>query len=296
MRAFWILALIQLSLTLTAAEFSVSSDEQKILEFTNKEREKEGAPALKMNEKLFQAARDHSRNMARQQILSHGLDGKQAWDRVSKTGYKYTAVAENVAFNQKSPKGVVTSWMNSPGHRENILNKQYTEIGIGIAKDEDGKPYYTQVFARPAKKGAPEMNETPEPIAQSSDDATLADLKQQLENLERKVNEPPHAGTEPERTAQPGVTVLTSATFTIHNQSDKAAIITLPSGSTSQLGVDARGTYKITAVGAAPVFSVSVGKQTQRVTMKDRASYKLEIEDGKLELWMKAAPVELAGE
>src|SRR4051812_676927 len=129
MRAFWILPLCYLCSALTAAEFSISPDEQKILELTNKEREKAGAPALKPSEKLFQAARGHSKNMARQNTLSHELDGKQVWDRVEKTGYKFTTVAENVAYNQSSPKAVLKSWMESPGHRENILNKKSTEIG-----------------------------------------------------------------------------------------------------------------------------------------------------------------------
>jgi hypothetical protein len=282
--------LLQISAFAAAADFVIAADEQAVLDHTNKEREKAGLKLFAPNAKLFQAAREHSKNMARQQILAHELDGKQAWDRVGKTGYKFNAVAENVAFNQKSPKAAVMSWMASTGHRENILNKNYTEIGIGIVKDDNGEPYYTQVFARPAKKNAPEPTGVETPVAipeNTSDSETLADLKQQIEELKREANVPHPETIEIKKPTSESVPEFMSATFTVHNQSGKTAVVTLPSGSTSNLINGARGTYKITAVGATPTFSIAVGKQSQRLAIKDGSAYKLELEDGQLNVWAK---------
>jgi hypothetical protein len=151
------LSLAALSPAILAAEtqpFSISEKEQAVIDATNAERAKTGAPELKPNPLLMQAARQHSENMARQKTLSHVLDGKGAEDRIKELGYKYFAVAENVAWNQPDAPAVLKSWMNSPHHRDNILNKDVTEIGVGIADNAEGEPYYTQVFGRPRSAGA----------------------------------------------------------------------------------------------------------------------------------------------
>jgi uncharacterized protein YkwD len=74
------------------------------------------------------------------------LDDKKPADRVKDAGYKYAAVGENVAWNQKNPAQVVEAWMNSEGHRANILKKEYEEIGVAVAKNAKGEPYWVQVF------------------------------------------------------------------------------------------------------------------------------------------------------
>jgi hypothetical protein len=137
-----------------ADEFKLTDEEQAVLQATNAQREKDKLPALKANPQLALAAREHSEQMARMQVLGHTLDKKSPSDRVNETGYKYLSVGENVAANQPTPEAVVESWMNSPGHRANILNKHYTEIGVGIARAKHGEPYYTQVFGRPTSAGA----------------------------------------------------------------------------------------------------------------------------------------------
>src|SRR6185369_16837206 len=104
------------------------------------------------------------------------------------------------AFNQRTPKEVVKSWMDSPGHRENILNKKYTELGIGIAADKNGELYYTQVFARPAAGNtepiSPEIAEAPKEIVpersageSGEPAATLSDDSKQLAELKAAVDE-----------------------------------------------------------------------------------------------------------
>jgi uncharacterized protein YkwD len=129
--------------------FKPSEEEQAIIDATNKEREKQNLPPLKPNEKLTKAARTHSENMAKQSKLLHELDGKNPMHRIQAVGYVYAYFGENIAWNQRTPDELLTEWMKSPHHRENILKSVYTEIGIGIAKNCKGEPYYTQVFGRP---------------------------------------------------------------------------------------------------------------------------------------------------
>jgi uncharacterized protein YkwD len=127
----------------------LSADEQAVLDATNAERRKAGLGELRPSAKLFEVARRHSENMAKQDTLSHELDGKTMADRVKAAGYAYRAAGENVAFNQKTPTDAVAGWMASEGHRANILNGEFTEIGVGRATNADGKPYWTQVFGTP---------------------------------------------------------------------------------------------------------------------------------------------------
>jgi uncharacterized protein YkwD len=134
-------------------ELKLSKGEQNILDLTNKAREKEELPPLKPNALLCKAAREHSANMAKQGKLDHVLDDKNPADRVKETGYEWASVAENIAYGDDlTPAGAVDLWMNSPPHKKNILNKDYTEIGIGSARNDKGDVYYTQVFASPRKK------------------------------------------------------------------------------------------------------------------------------------------------
>jgi len=130
--------------------FTLDKEEQAILDLTNAERQKAGLTALKANEKLFQVARAHSANMARQEMLSHTLDSEGPDERLRKVGYASATWGENCAAGQRKPEEAVSSWMGSEGHRKNILSQQYSEIGIGIAVSEGGTRYYTQVFGKPA--------------------------------------------------------------------------------------------------------------------------------------------------
>jgi uncharacterized protein YkwD len=129
-------------------EIYLTSDEKALVRLTNAERSKEGLTALTINAKLMTAARNHSKNMARLNTMSHKLSGKGPAERVSAVGYNYRMVAENVAYNQRTIDAVIKSWMESPSHRANILNPNYKEIGVGIAYNKKKQPYYTQVFGR----------------------------------------------------------------------------------------------------------------------------------------------------
>ena len=126
----------------------------RVLELTNIERSKLGFSPLTLNTQLLNAAETHSQNMALQDFFSHtGKDGSSLGSRISATGYQFSAAAENIAAGSSTPEQVVSSWMNSSGHRANILNPNLKEIGIGyyFLADDTGSVnfnhYWTQVFA-----------------------------------------------------------------------------------------------------------------------------------------------------
>jgi uncharacterized protein (TIGR03000 family) len=134
----------------TKASEQLTGAEQEVLELTNQERDKAGLPRLRSHAKLARAAREHSANMARLGQLAHTLEGKGPAERLAELGYQSFGWGENVAGGQRTPQEALQSWMNSPGHRGNILSSDFTEIGVGIAGNNQGGFYFTQVFARPA--------------------------------------------------------------------------------------------------------------------------------------------------
>lgn len=127
---------------------------QDVIRLTNDERAKHKLPPVKEHALLSKVAQAHSDNMAGQKKMAHELDGKAPADRVKAAGYKYSAMSENVAEGHPNAAAVVAGWMASPGHRANVLDGNATEIGVGVASDADGRPYYTQVFGRPLTRVA----------------------------------------------------------------------------------------------------------------------------------------------
>lgn len=114
-------------------------------------RKKHSLAPLKVSPVLNTAAKDHAKNMAKQNKLDHVLDRKGPAERITKLGYNWTWCAENIAWNQRSVEQVMEGWMNSPGHRKNILSPSAEELGIGIVLSTKQEPYYCTVFAKPAK-------------------------------------------------------------------------------------------------------------------------------------------------
>jgi uncharacterized protein YkwD len=127
----------------------LTADEQRLLDLTNAARAESGLPALVVSRRLARAARLHSGNMAAKGQMSHDLDGQSFSDRIQQTGYTSRAGAENVAASQATPDEAIQSWLNSPGHRVNMLGSQFTQIGVGIGTAPNGTKYYTQVFGAP---------------------------------------------------------------------------------------------------------------------------------------------------
>lgn len=123
----------------------------EVVRLTNEQRTANGCPALKVSAALTRSSQGHSENMARQDNMAHELDGRSPFDRMTAAGYSYRMAAENIAAGQHTPQDVVTGWMNSPGHRANILNCSLTEIGVGVARNDASryKIYWTQNFGTP---------------------------------------------------------------------------------------------------------------------------------------------------
>lgn len=130
-------------------KFTLSDEEKELLELTNAERKKNDLPPLKPNPLLFETARAHSANMAKQGKMDHNLDDKTPYDRIKAGGYKYLYAGENIAYGTYTLKDIVKGWMDSKPHKENLLRELFTETGLGIVRDDKGVKWYTQVFGKP---------------------------------------------------------------------------------------------------------------------------------------------------
>ncbi len=149
-----------------AVHLAPSAMTQQILDLVNQQRANSGLAPLQWSVQLAYGAGVHSQNMASMApvvgpsaAMSHLLFGVNAptlGSRADLAGYDYRALGENVAFGYASASAVVDAWMNSPGHRANILSASFTQIGIAVAYSAQGLPYYTQFFGSPV---------TPAPIS-----------------------------------------------------------------------------------------------------------------------------------
>ncbi|KIL47975.1 CAP domain-containing protein [Jeotgalibacillus campisalis] len=122
----------------------VSDFEQQVVELTNAERSKEGLPALELDTELSKVADDKSLDMQQNQYFSHTSPTHGSpFDMMKAYGIQYSSAGENIAMGQGSPEEVVQAWMNSEGHRKNIMSSSFTHIGVGHV--ENGN-YWTQMF------------------------------------------------------------------------------------------------------------------------------------------------------
>ncbi|ALX48980.1 CAP domain-containing protein [Lentibacillus amyloliquefaciens] len=122
----------------------LSEFEQQVVELTNQEREAQGLEPLKIDTELSKVAREKSRDMAANNYFSHNSPNYGSpFDMMKEYGISYQTAGENIARGQTSPEQVVNGWMNSEGHRENILNENFTHIGVGYV--EQGN-HWTQQF------------------------------------------------------------------------------------------------------------------------------------------------------
>ena len=118
-----------------------ASTEQAVLEAINTVRAKAGCEPLKFNAKLMAAAKLHARNMAEKDFFGHtGKDGRGFAARIRNQGYKYRFAAENIAAGQPTVQRAVKAWLDSPGHRRNILNCKFRETGIAMVYQPDDRP------------------------------------------------------------------------------------------------------------------------------------------------------------
>ncbi|MFI5941468.1 CAP domain-containing protein [Streptomyces uncialis] len=121
----------------------------EVAALVNTERNANGCKDITTDARLNRAAEGHSRDMAERDYFDHtSPDGRGVGDRVTAAGYEWSAVGENIAMGQPTAVAVVEAWLDSPGHRANILNCEYTQMGLGV-DTSDGGPRWTQVFAAP---------------------------------------------------------------------------------------------------------------------------------------------------
>lgn len=128
----------------TETSSELSAFEQEVVTLTNAERAKQGLAALEIDTELSKVARVKSQDMKDNNYFDHTSPTYGSpFDMMKKFGISYTSAGENIAMGQQTPEEVVESWMNSQGHRENIMNSSFTHIGVGYV--ESGN-YWTQQF------------------------------------------------------------------------------------------------------------------------------------------------------
>ncbi|AGK98730.1 SafA/ExsA family spore coat assembly protein [Clostridium pasteurianum] len=124
--------------------------EAEVIRLVNIQRSKNGLQPLTTNWQVGRVARYKSQDMINKHYFSHTSPTYGSPFNMMETfGIKFSAAGENIAMGQRTPAEVVNAWMNSPGHRANILNPSYTQIGVGLAKDSNGTCYWTQMFIKP---------------------------------------------------------------------------------------------------------------------------------------------------
>lgn len=127
----------------------IKSLEAEVIRLVNIERTKAGIPALTSNDKISNVARIKSNDFIESNYFSHNSPTYGTpFEMLKSFGITFTAAAENIASGQGTAAQVMNSWMNSSGHRTNILNSTYNQIGVGVAKDSKGNMYWTQLFIK----------------------------------------------------------------------------------------------------------------------------------------------------
>jgi uncharacterized YkwD family protein len=137
-------------LTIPSANIQVSSYEQQVVDLCNAERTKNGLPPLSLNADLAHMAHVKAQDMRDKNYFDHNSPTYGSPFQMMKTfGISFSYAGENIAAGQPDPQSVVNSWMNSPGHRANILNRNYTRIGVGFVSGGTYRTYWVEEFIRP---------------------------------------------------------------------------------------------------------------------------------------------------
>ncbi len=132
------------SLNIPSLDSSVTAFEAEVVRLTNEARVQNKLKPLTVNWELSRIARYKSQDMVDKHYFSHTSPTYGSpFQMIKSFGLSYRAAAENIAYGQRTPKAVVDAWMNSSGHRANILNSAYTQIGVGYVANGN---YWTQMF------------------------------------------------------------------------------------------------------------------------------------------------------
>lgn len=132
------------AVTIPTLDTTVSSYEQKVIDLVNQIRVRNGLKKLTANWELSRVARYKSQDMKDKKYFSHTSPTYGSpFNMIKNFGISFKTAGENIAYGYSTPEAVVNSWMNSEGHRKNILNPNYTQIGVGYVASGH---YWTQMF------------------------------------------------------------------------------------------------------------------------------------------------------
>ncbi len=166
--------------------YATSVSQSGLLQATNQQRQNNGRGLLTLNSQLSQAAQAKANDMATRNYWSHNTpEGNAPWVFIAQTGYSYTQAGENLAYGFLTSDDTVTGWMNSPSHRDNLLNTAYLDVGFGFANNPDyqssgpetivvamyGTPQVKSATA-PAAPTKPPASTTPAPTITQSQKST----------------------------------------------------------------------------------------------------------------------------
>jgi uncharacterized protein YkwD len=117
---------------LAGPDLPASANREQVCELVNRVRSENGLPPMRLSARLSNVAQNHANDMYTQGYFSHKNPlGESSFDRMAKEGITYTNAGENIAKGQPTPQEVMKSWMNSPGHRANILSPKFLKLGVG---------------------------------------------------------------------------------------------------------------------------------------------------------------------
>lgn len=134
----------------TPTEQGSTNEATAILNLVNKERSKNGLNPLTLSQELTNVATIKAKDMRDKNYFSHNSPTYGSpFDMLQHFGIHYSYAGENIASGQQSPEQVMTDWMNSSGHRANILNKNYTQLGVGYVEGGNYGNEWVQLFLKP---------------------------------------------------------------------------------------------------------------------------------------------------
>ena len=165
-----LLFLVGIFLLPQIAYFS-SINEEKIIELTNQERIKNGLSIVTANQLLTKAAYEKGGAIIKTQSFKHTIDGRKFSTWIKESGYDYFYVGENLAIDFMTNEGVLKAWLESPTHKKNILNQNFTEIGVAVIEDKfqgSNTSLVVQIFGAPTTAAANIDNINNYPISDQS--------------------------------------------------------------------------------------------------------------------------------
>lgn len=205
--------------------YATSISISDLLAQTNAQRVGNAAGALSLNSQLDTAAQTKANDMVNRNYWSHVTpDGVQPWVFITNTGYQYSSAGENLAYGFSTSADTITGWMNSPPHRENLLNPAFTEVGFGFANSanyvNDGQqtvvvamyatPQGQAVAAAPVATAPPTPAPTPTPTAQPQTNSAKLTPAPAAQPVQTPVAEP--TAPTPTTTAKTPTTAATKTT------------------------------------------------------------------------------------